>query len=62
MEENQLIDWCKNPPSLIRKLREKAEKLFDKLSIRLSMKKPPNVVGTEEKKSKDEDDCLIDGH
>ena len=35
------------------KLREKAEK-------RLSMKKPPNPVGTEEGKLKDEDDRLID--
>ena len=60
-EENQLINRCKKPPSLLGKLREKAKRLFKKLSIRLSIKKPPNPVGTEERKSKDEDDCLIDG-
>ena len=59
--ENQLIDRCKKPLSPIGKLREKAERSFDKLSIRLLMKKPPNPVRTEEGKSKDEDDYLIDG-
>ena len=49
------------PPSPIKKLREKAKRLFDKLSIRSLMKKPLNPVGTEERKLKDEDDCLIDG-
>ena len=57
-KENQLIDQYKKPLSPVGKLREKAERLFDKLSMRLLMKKPPNPVGTEEGKSKDEDDSF----
>ena len=60
-EENQLINQCKKPLSPLGKLKKKAERSFDKLSMRLSMKKLPNPVGTEEGKSKDEDDRLIDG-
>ena len=44
------------PPSPVVKLREKAKRLFDKLSMRSLMKKPPNPVRTKEGKSKDEDD------